>query len=156
MVSVWASLVVHLVKNPPVILESWVRSLGWEDPLEEGMAHPFQYSCLENPHGRRNLAGCSPWNLRVRCDGATDHTAHGFGLKCFCLKMIGNLSLKTLNTSEWVCPRKQEIQRAAPAALLPRTRAGLPSPVLGTLPWILTTSMVGSVFWAESRGGSKV
>ena len=26
------------VKNPPAMRETWVRSLGWEDPLEEGMA----------------------------------------------------------------------------------------------------------------------
>ena len=26
------------VKNPPAMLETWVRSLGWEDPLKEGMA----------------------------------------------------------------------------------------------------------------------
>ena len=26
------------VKNPPAMQETWVRSLGWEDPLEEGMA----------------------------------------------------------------------------------------------------------------------
>ena len=26
------------VKNPPVVRETWVLSLGWEDPLEEGMA----------------------------------------------------------------------------------------------------------------------
>ena len=32
------SLVAQLVKNPPAMLETWVRSLGWEDPLEEGMA----------------------------------------------------------------------------------------------------------------------
>ena len=25
------------VKNPPAMWETWVRSLGWEDPLEEGM-----------------------------------------------------------------------------------------------------------------------
>ena len=25
------------VKNPPAIQKTWVRSLGWEDPLEEGM-----------------------------------------------------------------------------------------------------------------------
>ena len=31
----WASLVAQLVKNPPAIRETWVRSLGWEDPLEE-------------------------------------------------------------------------------------------------------------------------
>ena len=33
----WASLVAQTVKNPPAMRETWVRSLGWEDPLEEGM-----------------------------------------------------------------------------------------------------------------------
>ena len=28
----------QLVKNPPAMQETWVRSLGWEDPLEEGVA----------------------------------------------------------------------------------------------------------------------
>ena len=32
----WASLVAQLVKNPPAMWESWVRYLGWEDPLEKG------------------------------------------------------------------------------------------------------------------------
>ena len=31
-----ASLVAQLVKNPPVMRETWVGSLGWEDPLEKG------------------------------------------------------------------------------------------------------------------------
>ena len=31
-------LVAQMIKNPPVVLETWVRSLGWEDPLEKGMA----------------------------------------------------------------------------------------------------------------------
>ena len=33
-----ASLVAQLVKNLPVMQETWVQSLGWEDPLGEGMA----------------------------------------------------------------------------------------------------------------------
>ena len=33
-----ASLVVHLVKNLPTMHETWVPSLGWEGPLEKGMA----------------------------------------------------------------------------------------------------------------------
>ena len=33
-----ASLVHQMVKNPPAMQETWVQSLGWEDPLEEGMA----------------------------------------------------------------------------------------------------------------------
>ena len=32
----WASFVAQLVKNPPAMWETWVRSLGWEDPLEKG------------------------------------------------------------------------------------------------------------------------
>ena len=31
----WASLVAQLVKNPPAMWETWVGSLGWEDPLEK-------------------------------------------------------------------------------------------------------------------------
>ena len=34
----WASLVAQTVKNLPAVQETWVRSLGWEGPLEEGMA----------------------------------------------------------------------------------------------------------------------
>ena len=34
----WASLVAQLVKNPPAMQETWVRSLDWEDPLEKGKA----------------------------------------------------------------------------------------------------------------------
>ena len=34
----WASLVAQMVKNLPVMWETWVRSLGWKDPVEEGMA----------------------------------------------------------------------------------------------------------------------
>ena len=36
----WASLVAQLVKNPPAMCETWVLSLGWEDPLEKGTATP--------------------------------------------------------------------------------------------------------------------
>ena len=35
----WASLVAQMVKNPPIMWETWVRSLGWEDPLEKGTTH---------------------------------------------------------------------------------------------------------------------
>ena len=34
----WASMVAQLVKNPPAMRETWIRSLGWDDPLENGMA----------------------------------------------------------------------------------------------------------------------
>ena len=34
---IWASLVAQMVRNPPAMQETRVRSLGWEDPLEKGM-----------------------------------------------------------------------------------------------------------------------
>ena len=46
------------VKNLPAMWETWIRSLGWKDPLEEGMV--THSSILENPHGQRNLVGDSP------------------------------------------------------------------------------------------------
>ena len=36
-----------MVKNPPAMQETWVRSLGWEDGAGHG--NPLQYHCLENP-----------------------------------------------------------------------------------------------------------
>ena len=58
----WASLVAQLVKNLPAMWETWVRSLGWEDPLEKGKA---THSSI--------LAGRIPWTVwsqsqRVRQD----------------------------------------------------------------------------------------
>ena len=37
-ISLETSLVAQMVKNVPALRETWVRSLDWEDPLEEGMA----------------------------------------------------------------------------------------------------------------------
>ena len=42
----------QMAKNLPAMWETWVRSLGWEDPLEEGHGNPLQCSCLENPMDR--------------------------------------------------------------------------------------------------------
>ena len=42
-------------KSPPAStgdIETWVRSLGREDPPGEGNGNPLQYSCLENPMDR--------------------------------------------------------------------------------------------------------
>jgi len=56
-------LVAQMVKNPPVMQETWVRSLGWEDPLEKGKAtHPVFLP--GKFHGQGNLAGYSPWGCK--------------------------------------------------------------------------------------------
>ena len=61
----WVSLMVQTVKNLPTMRETCVQFLGWEDPLEEGMATQSTPVFLpENPHGRRSLVGCSPWGCK--------------------------------------------------------------------------------------------
>ena len=52
-----------MVKNLPATRETRVQSLGWEDPLEEGMVFLPGES-----HGQRSLTGYSPWSCRVRQD----------------------------------------------------------------------------------------
>ena len=52
LVTIWIFPVAQTVKNLPAMQETWVRSLGQKDPLEKGMTHPLQYSCLENPMDR--------------------------------------------------------------------------------------------------------
>jgi len=47
-----AFLVAQLVKNPPAIHETWVQSLGWEDPLEEDMATHFSIFSWRTPMDR--------------------------------------------------------------------------------------------------------
>ena len=68
------SLVAQLVKSLSSMRETWVLSLGWEDPLEKGMA-THSNPCPENPHGQRNLAGYKSMGLqRVGHDLWTKHS----------------------------------------------------------------------------------
>ena len=48
----WSSLVPQMVKNPPSMWETWVQSLGWEDPLKEGMAIHSSTLAWYNPMDR--------------------------------------------------------------------------------------------------------
>ena len=46
-----ASLVTQMVKNSPAMWETWILSLGWEDPWKRAW-QPTPYSCLENSQDR--------------------------------------------------------------------------------------------------------
>ena len=52
------------VKNPPAVQETWVPSLGQEDPLEMGM-QPTPLFLPGKSHGERSLAGYSPWGHKL-------------------------------------------------------------------------------------------
>ena len=65
----WASLVAQLVKNLPIMWETCVGSLGWEDPLEEGMVThssilAWSISWTEEPGGLQSIG-----LQRVRIEG---------------------------------------------------------------------------------------
>ena len=69
----WASLVVQMIKNLPARRETWVPSLGWEDPLEEGMGThssilSWRIPWTEEP-GRLQFTG----SQRVRHNRATKY-----------------------------------------------------------------------------------
>ena len=59
------SLVAQTVKNLPAMLETQVQLLGWEVPLEKGMA-PTPVFLPEEFHGQRSLVCCCPWVTKSR------------------------------------------------------------------------------------------
>ena len=59
-----ASLVAQIVKNLPAVQETGVQSLGWEDPLEKGMATDFSILAWRIPWTWtefHSLGSYSPW-----------------------------------------------------------------------------------------------
>ena len=70
----WVSLLTQIVKNPPEMRETWVRSLGWEDPLEEGMAthsSVLAWRISMEPGGLQPMG-----SQRVRHDWAPKHSTY--------------------------------------------------------------------------------
>ena len=68
--------VAKAVKNLPAMQETWVRSLGWEDPLEEGMAThssilPWRILWREGPVGLQSMG-----LQRVGHNRATKHSTY--------------------------------------------------------------------------------
>ena len=70
-------LVTQMVKNPRAMQETEVQSLGWEDPLEEGMATDSSILAWRIPQ-KRSLVGYSPWG---RKESDTTERLHFFGIK---------------------------------------------------------------------------
>ena len=67
----WASLVAQLVKNLPAILETWLWSLGWEDPLEKGATTHSSILAWRIPQTVQSMG-----SQRVRHDWATFTSLH--------------------------------------------------------------------------------
>ena len=52
-----------MIKKSPAMQETWVQSLGWEDPLEKEWL-PTPVFWPGEFHGQRSLAGYSPWGRK--------------------------------------------------------------------------------------------
>ena len=52
-----------MVKHLPAMWETWVQSLGWEDPLEKEMA-THSSTLAGEFHGQRSLVGYNPWGSK--------------------------------------------------------------------------------------------
>ena len=59
-----ASLVAQMVRNLPVMRETWVQLLSWEDCPWRRAWQPTAVFLPENPHGQRSLVGYSPWGSK--------------------------------------------------------------------------------------------
>ena len=64
---IWASFVAQSVKNLPAVQETWVQSLGWEDPLEKEMAThsnilAWRIPWTEEPGGLQSR-GSQEWDM---------------------------------------------------------------------------------------------
>ena len=66
----------QIVKNPPAMQETWVRSLGWGDPLEKGMAAHSSTLAWEIPWTEKP-GGLNPWGHK-ESDTTEQLTLSGF------------------------------------------------------------------------------
>ena len=97
--------VAQTVKRLPTMQETWLRSLGREDPLEKEMATHSSNSCLEKSHGQRSLVGYSPWGGKESDTTEWQRTW-----------LIPNNPLLTYDDAEnpWAPGRQQRLRNSSP------------------------------------------
>ena len=105
MLRIRGRFVSQLVKNPPAMWDTWVQSLGWEDPLEKGMAAspifwPGEFHGLYSPWGRKELDTTERLSLHF-----TSEVGRVGGRKCFVLLYFLWKESSMFEGQEWLRPR---------------------------------------------------
>ena len=83
----WASLVIQTIKNPLSMSENWVRSLGWQDPLEEGMATHHSILAWRIPMDR------GAWWATFHGVAESDTTKRLITTQCLCIHVTLSIYL---------------------------------------------------------------
>ena len=79
-ITLWVSLVAQLVRNLPAVQETWVQSLGWEDPLERGrLPIPVFWPGEFNGMYR-------PWGCKATAQDATERLSLSLSPLILCIK----------------------------------------------------------------------
>ena len=89
-----SQLVAQIVKNLPAMWETWIQSLGWEDPGERN-GNPLQYPCLENPMDRGAWRLQSIGSHRVRHDTVTTTSLRFTSVACSRLTLCNPMDCST-------------------------------------------------------------
>ena len=89
----WASLMAQMVKNLPAMQETWVQSLGWEDPLEKGMATHSSILAWRIPWTEEPDALQSVGSQRVGHEWATYTNIMNISCYSFCSSMLDRYGL---------------------------------------------------------------
>ena len=106
-----------MVKNLPAMWETWVRSLSWEDPLEQGKATNSQYSFLENSMDKGAWQeGLAWWPWGSQCwtwlndQAYTTYIERASTVKCSCVLNLGSgyISIPWTALSIFLCIYKKK------------------------------------------------
>ena len=122
-----------MVKNLPAVWETWFRSLGWKDPLEEGV-QPTPVFLPENPHVQSSLVGRSPWGYKE--SDATEGLSTVSEEARFELRNISSLQSSAVKAEVLMDPPpgpSQGLCSAFPTLALSHTR-GVPWPCVHLSP----------------------
>ena len=115
-----------VVKNPPVNAGDEGSIPGLGRSLGKGNSNPLQYSCLENPHGQRSLAGYSPRGQKVRHDLVTkQHMTYNSSFYSF--QVYGCAALSTLTCKHHL--HRIDFSPDCNLGLTPTRSAGVTAPL---------------------------
>ena len=123
-----------MARTSPVVQA--VKRPGLRRSPGEGNGNPLQYSCLENPHGQRNLEDYSPWDGRVRHDWSNLANTHAYVGECGCWPYVKERKVKSLSRVQPFATPWTVAYQAPLSMGFSRQEywSGLPCPCPGDLP----------------------